>query len=537
MLRTASAVFILLALFPWQTSAQTRVALVIGNSAYRHVSELANPKNDGNAVAAALNRLNFKVWTVEDGDFDGMRRALLHFSRKVYGAEIAIVFFAGHGMEIGGENWLIPVDAELKSDIDAEQEAISLRSIILSVSGASKLGMVILDACRDNPFAVRMERSVRGRAVERGLARIEPTGSVLVAYAAKDGTTASDGTGRHSPFTTALLSHIETPDLEVNFLFRNVRDDVLTATHREQEPYVYGALSKEAVYLKAITPKPGPDGVIAPSMSNVPALDATPKIVPPKLSLPAEIPTDPDILRLVESHPFFATADAPPVLLGSYRTSTSVSYTVNRVQGTTSSDDSYKVSWLRQGIVRSDSVQKSSVRHTACPPGACVMTIRTESTLAGNGLISLGYRSSSNSSFGSTVTSKKLIRFDNMQGTIFPVSVGNRFSYRATYQVVSPSADEEVSENSCEFVDKFEAKRFHSNLNGDVYLLACRFRTTHTNKRSANFTGSSKELFFERLGTWMSVDSVSPKERIVQTNFDDNTVQEIILREFTANRP
>ena len=245
-------------------NAQTRVALVFGNSAYRHVPVLPNPTNDATDIAASLQRLGFSVRRVDNGSFEDMRRALLEFGPRARQAEMAVVFFAGHGMEVGGENWLIPIDAELKTDVDTEHEAIALKSVLLMVSSASKLGLVVLDACRNNPFAARMLRTVRTRAVDRGLTRIEPTGSVLVAYAAKDGTTAADGSGRNSPFTTALLSHLETPGLEINFLFRNVRDDVLRATKRGQEPFVYGSLSKEAIFLKpppATPPTPGLDNL------------------------------------------------------------------------------------------------------------------------------------------------------------------------------------------------------------------------------------------------------------------------------------
>jgi hypothetical protein len=246
---------------------QARVALVIGNSAYRHVPVLPNTVNDAADVVASFARLGFAVQRVEDGGFDAMRRALLEFSRKARDAEMAVVFFAGHGMEVGGENWLIPVDAELKTDLDAEQEAISLKAVMLTVSAASRLGLVVLDACRNNPFAARMQRTLRTRAVDRGFARVEPTGSVLVAFAARDGTTAADGSGRNSPFTGALLRHLETPGLEINFLFRNVRDDVITATRRQQEPFVYGSLSKETIYLKPPIP------VVVTPPSPAPAAD------------------------------------------------------------------------------------------------------------------------------------------------------------------------------------------------------------------------------------------------------------------------
>jgi caspase domain-containing protein/ricin-type beta-trefoil lectin protein/endosialidase-like protein len=251
-------------LFGTPASAQTKVALVIGNSAYRSVPALPNPAHDAADVAASFERLGFSVRQVTDATYDDMRRALLEFGRKANNAEMAVVFFAGHGMEVGGENWLIPIDAELKIDVNAEQEAIALRSVMLTVSSASKLGMVMLDACRNNPFLARMNRTVLTRSVDRGLARIEPVSNVLVAYASKEGTVAADGGGRNSPFTSALLEHLEAPGLEINFLFRNVHDEVVAATRGAQQPFVYGSLSKEAIYLKppaAASALPGPDEV------------------------------------------------------------------------------------------------------------------------------------------------------------------------------------------------------------------------------------------------------------------------------------
>ena len=187
-----------------------RVALVVGNGAYSNVPELPNPPNDARDVAAALRRLGFAVTLLTNASFEEMRRGLIALGREAAGADMAAVFFAGHGMEIVGENWLIPIDAELKKDTDAENEAISLRSVMLQVSNTTSLGLVILDACRNNPFAAKMRRSLALRAAPgRGLGPIEPVGNVLAAYAARDGTTALDGDGRNSPFTAALLHNIE----------------------------------------------------------------------------------------------------------------------------------------------------------------------------------------------------------------------------------------------------------------------------------------------------------------------------------------
>ncbi|MHC2620082.1 hypothetical protein ACVIW2_002114 [Bradyrhizobium huanghuaihaiense] len=233
-----------------------RVALVIGNGAYVRVPALPNPTRDAADVARALERLDFKVTQVTNGTAVDMRKAIVEFGRAAEGSMMAVVFYAGHGMEAGGENWLIPTDAELRSDADVESEAVSLRSVNLQVSKARQLGLIILDACRNNPFSPKMKRSLATRAVARGLAPTDPTDNVLIAYAARDGTTASDGDGRNSPFTTALLRHIETSGLEISFLFRRVRDDVMAATKREQQPFVYGSLSKEEIYLKEPTASP-----------------------------------------------------------------------------------------------------------------------------------------------------------------------------------------------------------------------------------------------------------------------------------------
>ena len=252
LMRAAFAVAICLAVAG--RAEASRVALVIGNNDYRGVPVLSNPANDADDVAASLTRLGFEVQRVKNGTFDDMRRGLLEFARRARGSEVAIVFYAGHGMEVGGENYLIPIDAELKADVDVDHEAISLKTVTPLVENASRLGIVILDACRNNPFSAKMQRTIRTRAVSRGLAAVEPTGNVLIAFSAREGTTAADGFGRNSPFTSSLLRHLETPGLEINFLFRNVRDDVLKLTKREQLPFVYGSLSSEAIYLKAALP-------------------------------------------------------------------------------------------------------------------------------------------------------------------------------------------------------------------------------------------------------------------------------------------
>jgi hypothetical protein len=282
-----------------QAFAARKVALVIGNSAYAHQDKLENPANDAADMAAALARLGFEVEKLLDADGAAMRRALVTFGERTRGAEFAVIFFAGHGIEIADENYLIPIDARLASDTDAGDEAVSLKSAMLRAANATKLGMVILDSCRNNPFKRTMARSIRTRSgVEQGLKGVEPPGSVLVAYAAKEGTLADEGVGsRNSPFTAALLRHLETPGLEINFVFRRTRDAVVAATNRRQEPHVYGSLSGAEIYLKP-APVPEPPRPAAPTLALANPADATP--APTASPAPTVAPVSPPIAGLTQ---------------------------------------------------------------------------------------------------------------------------------------------------------------------------------------------------------------------------------------------
>ena len=195
--------------------ADKRVALLIGNSAYQNVARLPNPASDADAVAQLLKNAGFDVVSLQQnaGNLD-FKRAIRKFEDIASDADIAVVFYAGHGIEIGGVNYLVPVDAKLASDLDAPDEAIALDRLVETVASARRLGLVILDACRDNPFVVNMkrQRQAANRSVSAGLGKIEPTTTgTLVAYAAKAGSTAADGSGEHSPFTTALLANLAIP--------------------------------------------------------------------------------------------------------------------------------------------------------------------------------------------------------------------------------------------------------------------------------------------------------------------------------------
>ena len=264
---------ILLAVTAGPALASSRVALVIGNAAYDHVPRLANPLNDAEDIGAALDRIGFAVTRIDDADYADLRRGLRAFRRQASTAKIAVVFYAGHGIEVNKHNFLVPVDARLETDGEVEFEAVPLDLVMSAVEGASEFRLVVLDACRENPFLKSIAREKGStRSIGRGLARAEPSGGdTLLVYSAKEGTVAMDGKGRNSPFAIALLRHLEQPGLEVIQMLREVRDDVLESTGR-QEPFWYGSLSARGAYLtrpaKAV-PGQGPQVATSESAADV----------------------------------------------------------------------------------------------------------------------------------------------------------------------------------------------------------------------------------------------------------------------------
>jgi tetratricopeptide (TPR) repeat protein len=223
-------------------AATRRIALVIGNGAYKNVHALDNPPRDAKLIAASLKDLGFQTVTVaSDLSRDKFFEVLHAFAGEAEKADWAVVYYAGHGFEIGGVNYLVPVDAKLAADKDAETEAVALEQVIAAVGGARKLRLVLLDACRDNPFAPTMQRTIALKLVDKGFSNIEPSAGFMVVYAAKHGETALDGEGTDSPFAVAVAHDIREPHVEVRKLFDIVRDDVWTSTKHGQQPFTYGS--------------------------------------------------------------------------------------------------------------------------------------------------------------------------------------------------------------------------------------------------------------------------------------------------------
>ena len=212
----------------------------------------ATPPTTPRRSPPSLRALGFtEVRELINANLSALGKALKEFGDLAAGADWAVIYFAGHGIEVGGANYLIPVDAALEQQGHIEDETVPLSRVLGKVAGASKMQLVILDACRNNPFVPKMRQTGRqARAIGRGLASIEPESGVLVAYAARDGTTALDGDSANSPYAEALVKYLSEPGLEISLLFRKVRDDVLSKTGTQQEPYTYGSLPAQPFYFK-----------------------------------------------------------------------------------------------------------------------------------------------------------------------------------------------------------------------------------------------------------------------------------------------
>jgi hypothetical protein len=249
----------LLTLSPACLRAAERVALVIGNNAYQNGNVLANPVNDAEAVGEALKAAGFSVTTTTDASLEKMERAVLNFKKEATGAKAAWFFYAGHGLELNGENYLVPVDAKVTEEFQVKHKTLALDQVLGAMHGAGvALKVVTLDCCRDNPMGRGFTRSSGGA----GLAALAgaPKGTII-AYATAPKSTAEDGDGKNSPFTTALVANLKVPGLDVDQIFKATGKAVLTATRETQQPWVNSSYFDNFVFL--------PGGVVRPPVQAV----------------------------------------------------------------------------------------------------------------------------------------------------------------------------------------------------------------------------------------------------------------------------
>ncbi len=260
--------FVLVACGAPAAHAEKRIALVIGNAAYQSTAELKNPKNDAIDMAAALRRLGFEVFEGRDLDKRSMERVIRQFGVKLSGADIAFFFYAGHGLAIGGQNYLVPIDARLASEGDADFEGLPLSLVLKQMEREAKTSIVLLDACRDNPLARNLARTMGTRSAQigQGLTEVKTGVGTLIGFSTQPGNVATDGAGRNSPYAEALLRHMEVPGKDVSGVLIAVRNDVLKNTDGKQVPWEHTSLTGQ-VYFR-LDGQQAPAATLPPPATN-----------------------------------------------------------------------------------------------------------------------------------------------------------------------------------------------------------------------------------------------------------------------------
>ena len=279
------------ATFGAEAKAERRVALVIGNSDYAHAGTLRNPRNDASDMAETLTRLGFEVTLGLDLDQQKFAKTIDRFGRQLDDASVALLFYAGHGLQVSEKNYLVSTNARLDSEFLVTSEAIELNAIIGLMESKVPTNLVFLDACRNNPLSDRLRQNLaavkRSANLGRGLARVEPTGrDTLIAFAAAPGQEAADGRDRNSPFTAALLKHLPRPNVEVSVMLKEVAAEVRRITRNEQRPQQLSDMTRTFYFAKA-----------EPATATV--SDATPSAAVALTPAPAQLPrTDDRALEL-----------------------------------------------------------------------------------------------------------------------------------------------------------------------------------------------------------------------------------------------
>lgn len=270
-MRIVRGVVAAFALIAWAAAAhaEKRVALVVGNGAYQHATVLSNPANDAQDLAAALGEVGFDTLLGLDLDKRSFELKVREFARKLGQADVGLLFYAGHGLQVSGQNYLLPVDAKLESERDLDFEAIRLDFVLkqMELERESKTSIVFLDACRDNPIARTLARTMgtRSASVGQGLAQVQSGIGTFIAYSTQPGNVALDGTGRNSPFAAALVKRVKEPGRNLTAVMIDVRKDVLTQTAGKQVPWDHSSLTGDFYFHLAsapsAAPKPGPASV------------------------------------------------------------------------------------------------------------------------------------------------------------------------------------------------------------------------------------------------------------------------------------
>lgn len=248
---------------------ENRLALVFGNGKYRYNTALPNPPNDAKAVANSLRKVGFDVIEAIDADRKRMQDVLVEFRSRLKKADVGMFYYAGHGLQIDGENYLVPVDAQFSRNFDITKQLVSMTRYVEAMLEGPKVNLVFLDACRNNPLAESLKEGVKSgrsvligrsdhvktRSIGQGLAKMKGGIGMLIAYATQPGNVAEDGNGKNSPFTTAVLKHIQEPGLEVRSFLTKVRVGVLNDTNKRQIPWDNSSLVQDFYFIPPVKPQ------------------------------------------------------------------------------------------------------------------------------------------------------------------------------------------------------------------------------------------------------------------------------------------
>jgi hypothetical protein len=526
---TASACFLAITMLcAAPASAEKRVAIAIGIDAYDNLKaeqQLRKAVNDSRSAAGAFASVGIEVIRAENVRRLEFNRAWQRFLNRIDPGDTVAVYFAGHGVEIAGSNFLlardVPQVASGEDDL-LKGEAIGLSRLLDDLRGRRpKVSVLILDACRDNPFPQAGGRSVGG---SRGLTRVDAPEGTFVMFSAGTGEAAldrlSDADGdSNSVYTRRLLPLITQPGLSLPDLAQEVRRQVrelaATVKHRQTPAYYDEVVGRFCL----ANCGGGSETKVALGNPIVPVVPAPPPLQAeadaPNESLPAELPIRPEVLKIIETHPFFA--NAPPVLVGAHNIVTTMSSSTTGAGTMTSEyNDNTSVRWLRRGLIRQDLSQNYTVNNS----GAVGRYVTQSSSVsAANGSFNLSYRMTNTSGRTRMTTTSEVIRIENMKGHMFPVVLGNKFAFDVTsrWKSSAVAGSESTSKYSCEVTKRYDAKSFHPNLTGAAHLLTCNTQTIEKKDNSIS-NSQTREMFFDALGIWLTVDPVSPKEQIVMNN-------------------
>jgi phosphate transport system substrate-binding protein len=265
--------------------AGKRVALVIGNSAYQHAGELANTRNDAVDMAAALRTHGFQVLDGIDLDKAALERRIRDFAAALVGADVGVFFYAGHGLQISGTNYLVPIDAQLRSASALDFEMVRLDLVQRTMEREAPTNILFLDACRDNPLAPNLARAMGTRSADigRGLAPAESGVGTLISFSTQPGNVALDGTARNSPFAGALIRHLRSSSDDLSAILIAVRNDVMRETQRRQVPWEHSSLTGRFYFI----PSPPAVAVTPPAAVEPPSPPVAALPSPPVAALPS----------------------------------------------------------------------------------------------------------------------------------------------------------------------------------------------------------------------------------------------------------